>query len=237
MASRVHLSGVVVCQDNESTIGAVAHNLLDFCDELVVLDGGSRDRTREIAASRERTRVHEHPFDGNIAAQKNRAMDLARGDWIFILDTDELIGERGRRRIRWLTRIPGAGWWSMPRYWLVPHAGGVGWLDGPNYYRDRQLRLFRNLPQHRYDPESNPIHHTFEPRRTGLGRPLRSPHIFHYTFLLQDRERRARKYRAYLQEEPDSERIHSMYLWEDRPESIRSLPEPLPGLLHEPAAD
>ena len=37
--------------------------------------------------------------------------------------------------------LPGAGWWSIPRYWLVPHEGGVGYIAGPTFYRDRQVRL------------------------------------------------------------------------------------------------
>ena len=93
---RIHLSGVVVCQDNASTIGAVLDSLVPFCDEIVVVDGGSSDATREIATQRDKVRLYERRFDGH-ARQKNFGFDQALGDWILIVDTDELLGGRGLR--------------------------------------------------------------------------------------------------------------------------------------------
>jgi glycosyltransferase involved in cell wall biosynthesis len=58
-----------------------------WADEVVVVDGGSRDATRELARSFG-ARVYQRPFD-NFARQQNFALSLARGDWVLSLDADE----------------------------------------------------------------------------------------------------------------------------------------------------
>jgi glycosyltransferase involved in cell wall biosynthesis len=227
--TRIHLSGVVVCQDNESTVGAVIDSLAPVCDEVVVVDGGSRDATVDVAKARDNVRLYERDFD-NHAAQKNFACDQARGSWILILDSDELIGGRGVERLRWLTHVPGMRWYSLPRYWLVERDGELHYIAERPWYRDRQLRLFRNEPGFRYDEKQHPVHHEVHAKR-GWGRPLRQPHIFHYALLLQGREEREHKFRRYMQLEPDSERLHRMQLWEDADARLEPLPDPLPGML------
>jgi glycosyltransferase involved in cell wall biosynthesis len=232
---RIHLSGVVVAQDNEQTIGTVLDNLVPHCDEVVVVDGGSHDRTPEIAASKPEVRLHRRPFDGNISTQKNFALDQCQGEWVLILDTDELLGGRRVGWLRGLTRVPGIRWYSLPRFWLVEQDGVVHYLAGKPYYRDRQLRLFRNDPGFRYDTSRSPIHHQFLNKR-GPGKPLRHPHIFHYTFLLQDRTEREAKVAKYLGTEPGTAHLHSMYLWEEAGVPTRPVPHGLPGVLRSAAA-
>lgn len=224
MARGIHLSGVVVCQDNESTIGPVVDSLVPFCDEVIVVDGGSKDNTVAIACSREKVRLYERAFD-SYPRQKNFACDQARGRWILILDSDELINARGLRKLRCLTHIPGLHWFSLPRYWIVEQEGRLYYLKGRPYYRDRQLRLFRNGPGFRYDEIRTPVHEEFREKR-GWGRPLRSPHIFHYALLLHDRAEREQKFQRYMEIKPALERSHRQQLWEDHDVPLRPLPEP-----------
>jgi hypothetical protein len=60
-----------------------------FCDEIIVVDGGSRDRTREIASDHD-AQVFENPWRG-FAAQRNAALDHARSTWILEIDADERV--------------------------------------------------------------------------------------------------------------------------------------------------
>jgi glycosyltransferase involved in cell wall biosynthesis len=229
-ARKIHLSGAITVQDAEATIGAVIDNLAPLCDEVVLLDGGSRDKTVEIAARRPGVRIFERPFCGNLSEQKNFCFDQCRGRWILVLDSDELLGGAGVQWLRRLIRIPGMSWFSLPRYWLVEQNGELMYLTGKPYYRDRQLRLFRNLPAFRYDTDAAAIHHRINGKK-GIGRALRHPHIFHYSFLLLSREQRVAKVLRYQGAEPQSTRIHEMNLWEDSGVPLAALPCEVPGML------
>jgi glycosyltransferase involved in cell wall biosynthesis len=60
---------------------------LDWADQIVVVDSGSSDDTVDVARS-QGCHVVVHPFD-TFARQRNRALDLSRGDWVLSLDADE----------------------------------------------------------------------------------------------------------------------------------------------------
>jgi glycosyltransferase involved in cell wall biosynthesis len=72
-----------------------AHRLPDclasvaFCDEVVVVDSGSTDATVKIAVTAG-ARVIEQPWLG-FSAQRNVALDHARGDWVLEIDADERV--------------------------------------------------------------------------------------------------------------------------------------------------
>jgi len=227
---RIRLSGAVVAQDSEATLGPVLDNLGALCDEIVVVDGGSRDATVEIATSKPGVRLYRRPCGDDLGSQKNFAFDQCFGEWILMLDTDELLGGRGCRRLRRLTRLPGLHWFSFPRYWLVERDGVLHYLAAKPYYRDRQIRLFRNEPGFRYDASKQPIHHPFADKH-GTGITLRGPHLFHYALLLQDRAAREAKAERYMRAEPASAHLNRMGLWEDADVPTRPLPVPCPGRL------
>jgi hypothetical protein len=82
------LTACVIARDEEQRLPACLESL-QFCDEVVVVDSGSRDRTREIAHAAG-ARVVENPWRG-FAAQRNVALDLASGDWVLEIDADERV--------------------------------------------------------------------------------------------------------------------------------------------------
>lgn len=85
-ATRQRLSAVVTTFDNADTI-ATCLSSVSFCDEILVLDSGSSDGTREIAESLG-ARVIVEAFKG-YSAQKQSAIDHAAHDWVLLLDSDE----------------------------------------------------------------------------------------------------------------------------------------------------
>jgi len=135
---KLPVSLVVIAQDEEDHIGDCLRSA-DFCAEAVVLDGGSRDRTREIAAALG-ARVETRPFD-DFVTQKGAAVDLARHDWVLCLDADERVSPELAAEIRDLFAAgePPCDGYSMPR--LSWHLGR--WIRGGGWYPDRKLRLFR----------------------------------------------------------------------------------------------
>ena len=86
-APRPPVTGIVTCFNEERHIRACLESLA-WCDEIVVLDSFSTDRTPELARAFPRVRFLQRTYYG-AAAAKNFAMDQAASDWAFILDADE----------------------------------------------------------------------------------------------------------------------------------------------------
>lgn len=89
-----------------------ARNIVDcvrsarFADEIVVLDSGSTDGTPELARAEGATVSCGSDWPG-FGPQKNRALALATGDWVFSLDADETITPSLRESILAAVRTPG----------------------------------------------------------------------------------------------------------------------------------
>jgi glycosyltransferase involved in cell wall biosynthesis len=132
---RASLSGVVTTFNNIDTLAACLYSLR-VCDELVVLDSGSTDGTRELA-ERAGARVSVEPFAG-YGPQKQSAIDKATHDWVLLLDADEVLSEAGIAAIEAELAAPRADGYRLPRrewlFWRWPHPS-----TRPNW----QLRLFR----------------------------------------------------------------------------------------------
>lgn len=93
---------VIIARDEERSIARCIGSARNFVDEVLVLDTGSRDRTREIASDHG-ARVHHFDWQDDFSAARNRALDLADADWNLVLDADEWLVSGGE----WLARLPG----------------------------------------------------------------------------------------------------------------------------------
>jgi glycosyltransferase involved in cell wall biosynthesis len=78
----------VITKNEEANIGPCL-DALAFCDERIVVDAGSSDRTVAIAEQKG-ARVVAHAWQG-FGAQKSFALSLAQGDWVLSIDADERV--------------------------------------------------------------------------------------------------------------------------------------------------
>lgn len=131
------LSAVVIAKDEEERLPECLESL-SFCDELLVVDAGSGDRTREVAAAAGSRVVVNVPWPG-FAAQRNFGFAAARHDWILFLDADERVTPALRDEIQALA----AGGFSAAGYRVPRVAHYLGrWIRGTDWYPDWKLRLF-----------------------------------------------------------------------------------------------
>jgi glycosyltransferase involved in cell wall biosynthesis len=131
------VSGVVICFNEEETIAACLESLA-WCDEIVVVDSNSTDRTREIAR-RYTDKLIEQPFLGYVK-QKNFALERAAHDWVVSLDADEVLTPELADEIR---RELAANDGSIAGYQLDRVTYFLGaWHDAGDWYPDWQLRVF-----------------------------------------------------------------------------------------------
>jgi glycosyltransferase involved in cell wall biosynthesis len=94
----VTLSVIVIAKDEEASIGRTLGSVA-FADEIVVVDSGSGDRTADIAREQGAKVTVTADWPG-FGPQKNRALDLATGDWVLSLDADEWLTEASAAEIR-----------------------------------------------------------------------------------------------------------------------------------------
>ena len=130
------ISATIITFNEERNV-ARAIESLRCCDEIVVVDSGSTDRTVEIA-SKLGARVVESPWRG-YAGQKNFASEMASHDWILSLDADESLSEALEAEI-WQIKKNGPEFdaYTMPR--LAQYLGR--WILHSGWYPDRKVRLF-----------------------------------------------------------------------------------------------
>lgn len=130
------ISAIVITRNEAETIRDCLESLA-FCDEIVVVDSGSTDGTREIAASLG-ARVIENPFAG-FGPQKEFARRQASCEWVLSLDADERIPPALAEEIVEAVASQEPPAYRIPRlsFFLGKPFRHSGW------WPDLNLRLFR----------------------------------------------------------------------------------------------
>jgi glycosyltransferase involved in cell wall biosynthesis len=126
---------IITLNEQKNIVRAIES--LRCCDEIVVVDCGSNDRTRE-AAEKLGVRVLESQWRG-FAGQKNYAASEASYDWILSIDADEAVSEALEAEI-WQIKKSGPQFdgYTMPR--LARYLGR--WILHSGWYPDRKVRLY-----------------------------------------------------------------------------------------------
>jgi glycosyltransferase involved in cell wall biosynthesis len=99
------LSVIIIAKNAEATIRRCLESVA-WADEIVVVEHGSADRTADICRE-SGAKVHKTADWLGFGPQKNRALDLARGDWVLSLDADEWVTPELRAEIARAIAAPG----------------------------------------------------------------------------------------------------------------------------------
>jgi glycosyltransferase involved in cell wall biosynthesis len=136
--TRPRVSGLVTCFNEEHNIGDCIESM-HWCDEIIVVDSFSTDRTPEIAQRYDRVRFFQREYFG-AGAQKNWALKQVRYPWVFLLDSDERCTPELRTEVEdLLARGPDHLAYTINRdvFFLGERIRFSGWQ------RDRVARLFK----------------------------------------------------------------------------------------------
>ena len=134
---RPTIGAFVITKDEEAGI-AECLGMLRFCDEIVVVDGGSADRTVELAREAGANVVVRRDWQG-FGVQKQRALDLMSTDWVLSVDADERVPEALAAEIVAAVGQPGRDGYRLNRKTMF-----LGrFLRHGGWFPDHVLRLAR----------------------------------------------------------------------------------------------
>ncbi len=85
----MEISGLVITFNEEKNIGKCIEALFKVCDEVIIVDSLSKDRTVEIA-KKKGAMVIEQSFLGD-GPQRTCGLPYCKNDWILNLDADEFL--------------------------------------------------------------------------------------------------------------------------------------------------
>jgi glycosyltransferase involved in cell wall biosynthesis len=157
---------VIVLTKNEEEVIANCLNSVSFCDEVVVIDSMSTDKTVEIA-KRMNAKVYESSF-AEFSQMRNFGKEKSSGEWILYIDADELVTGQLQDEIKEIIKSGGKDAYILLRknYYL----GNFAWPK-----LDRMPRLFKKTALLRWEGK---LHET--PIVKGDVGILHS-HLLHYT--------------------------------------------------------
>lgn len=97
--SGLRVSLCMIVRDEEDNLAACLESAADLVEEIVIVDTGSTDSTRDIAR-RFGAKVFDFSWVDSFAAARNECLLHATGDWIFWLDADERIDSLNRAKLQ-----------------------------------------------------------------------------------------------------------------------------------------
>ncbi len=133
---KLPISAVIITRDEESNISRCLSSLR-FCDELIVIDSGSTDKTVEVARTFTPI-VRQRDWTG-YSDQKTFANSLAKNDWILSVDADEEVSSELETELSLLVNkgLQDTAY-SIPR--RTYHFGK--WIRFGGWYPNRLVRFF-----------------------------------------------------------------------------------------------
>lgn len=83
------ISAIILTKNEEKNIEACLDSL-SWCDERIVIDDYSSDKTVELAKKKE-AKVFSHSLQNDFSEQRNFGLSKAKGDWVLFVDADERV--------------------------------------------------------------------------------------------------------------------------------------------------
>jgi len=202
------ISLCVITKDNAGTIVNCLSSVSSLVDEIVVVDTGSSDNTKELCSSvGDLVKVYDYSWNWNFSDAKNFALSKATGDWVLALDADEVISSVDHSKILRAISVAsddGILGISLIQRNYSNELGGFGWTStsddsypeskvASGFVSRRMVRLFRNISGIKF---SGAVHDSVEPSINSRGSSVLDTDIpiHHYGALSRDNLSRRKLY-------------------------------------------
>lgn len=100
----ITISLCMIVKNEERVLKRCLDSIVEIMDEVIIVDTGSCDRTKEIAAQYT-DKVYDFTWEGDFAAARNFSFSKATKDYIYVADADEMLDEENRRKFLQLKQV------------------------------------------------------------------------------------------------------------------------------------
>lgn len=128
------ISAVVLTKNAQETLDKCLSSL-NWCDEIVIIDDNSTDKTVRIA-QKHKAKIYQHDLKENFAQQRNFGLNKAQEDWILFVDADELVSDQLKKEIQKVLNKPNKSGYEVRRQDFF-------WDKKLNYGETAQVKLLR----------------------------------------------------------------------------------------------
>ena len=148
----IRISLCMIVKNEEKVLDRCLASIFDLMDEIIIVDTGSTDRTKEIAG-KYTGRIYDFAWCDDFSKARNFAFEKAACDYIYSADADEVLDEENHEKFRLLKEN------LMPEVEIVQMYYGNQLANGTVYNFDRELRpkLFKRLRNFVW---TEPVHET-----------------------------------------------------------------------------
>lgn len=201
------VSSCMIVKNEERHMARCLRSIEAVVDEMIVVDTGSSDRTKDIAKAFG-AKVYDFGWTGDFSEARNFSTSKAAGEWVLVLDADEVISSQDHLLLKEIVRKgrnrPSAYSLVTRNYLTSPYT--MGWTANDGKYPSEQagigwipsvkVRLFPNDARIRFE---NPVHELVESSLKKAGIPIKDCIIPVHHYGKLNAEKNAVKGEAYYQ--------------------------------------
>ena len=148
----ISISVCMIVKNEEAVLARCLDSLKGIADEIIIVDTGSTDRTKEIAANYT-DRIYDFVWIHDFAAARNFAFSKATKDYIYSADADEVLEEADRKKFLQLKEVMLPEIEIVEMIYVNPKDCNMVY----NHIREPRPKLFKRLREFRW---IDPIHET-----------------------------------------------------------------------------
>ena len=188
----------MIAKNEEKYLAQCLRSVRPMVDEMIVVDTGSTDRTKDVARAFG-AKLYDFTWEQDFSEARNVSLSKAAGDWIFILDADEVIAPDDYSRFKALVKTTpnGSAAFSIETRNYTMLANTIGWTAnsgeyaaqerGTGWFPSVKIRLFPNFKNIRFE---YPVHEMVEPclKKTGIELKACDIPVHHYGKLSEKKQ-------------------------------------------------
>lgn len=191
----------MIVKDEEKSLASCLNSAREIADEIVIVDTGSTDKTKEIA-KKFNAKISDFKWGDDFSAARNESIRHATKDWVLVLDADEALDAEGLKEIKSLVGKNDADGYLMMQVNCTDDSSAAGFMPAVDrrlnygyrgFYVSLITRLFRNKKGYHF---SGAVHELAEDsiKKAG-GRILGSNvKIYHYGNAVPEIANKKKKY-------------------------------------------